>query len=372
MSDESPEREVEVVGMTAKERVMKDPVMRDIIFSYLDPWSVKKVRLVSRQWKSEIEHPKFWVNMFMRVGYSNVSEVMESRIIKLVDKIKIGILASTTTVEMLKKLFHAVVLSQLPQLKIIRQFSVSSQCDLSSIDPELLSQAVLRLEEFYVEVKLTTDQKRAILDKIIETEELKLKRFYYEDYTDGFPVDDISPDVVASSLVRLEDVGVKLSWDPVLALFNKIASDENIKLLKLSTEVITNLSHIPADTMAEAVVRLKEIDVNDTFLTPEQVQSIFNKIANCENLKLTHLNIRRNDLSSVPVDVLVEAISRLETVDLRNTHLNPDQAETIFHKIANCEKLKLTKLKIFDNDLSSVPADVLAEAISRLIHLFTY
>ena len=43
MSDESSE----VVGLTAKERVMRDPVMRDIIFSYLDPPSVKTVRLVS-------------------------------------------------------------------------------------------------------------------------------------------------------------------------------------------------------------------------------------------------------------------------------------------------------------------------------------
>ena len=38
---------MEVMGITARERVLGDPDMLDIIFSYLDPQSVKTVRLVS-------------------------------------------------------------------------------------------------------------------------------------------------------------------------------------------------------------------------------------------------------------------------------------------------------------------------------------
>ena len=41
------EREMEVMGITARERVLGDPDMLDIIFSYLDHRSVKRVRLVS-------------------------------------------------------------------------------------------------------------------------------------------------------------------------------------------------------------------------------------------------------------------------------------------------------------------------------------
>ena len=48
MSVESLEKEVEVLGLTARERVLEDPDMLDIIFSYLDPQFVKTVRLVSR------------------------------------------------------------------------------------------------------------------------------------------------------------------------------------------------------------------------------------------------------------------------------------------------------------------------------------
>ena len=38
---------MEVMGIAARERVLRDPDMLDIIFSYLDPPSVKSVRLVS-------------------------------------------------------------------------------------------------------------------------------------------------------------------------------------------------------------------------------------------------------------------------------------------------------------------------------------
>ena len=47
MSVSSLEREVEVMGIRARERVLRDSVMLDIIFSYLDPPSVKSVRLMS-------------------------------------------------------------------------------------------------------------------------------------------------------------------------------------------------------------------------------------------------------------------------------------------------------------------------------------
>ena len=48
MSLECLEREMELLGVTARERVLGDPDMLDIIFSYLDPPSVKTLRLVSR------------------------------------------------------------------------------------------------------------------------------------------------------------------------------------------------------------------------------------------------------------------------------------------------------------------------------------
>ena len=42
------EREKDVMGITARERVLGDPDMLDIIFSYLDEQSISRVGLVSR------------------------------------------------------------------------------------------------------------------------------------------------------------------------------------------------------------------------------------------------------------------------------------------------------------------------------------
>ena len=47
MTVKSLERDIETMHFTARERVLGDPDMLDIIFSYLDPQSVKTVRLVS-------------------------------------------------------------------------------------------------------------------------------------------------------------------------------------------------------------------------------------------------------------------------------------------------------------------------------------
>ena len=47
------EREMEVMGITARERVLGDPDMLDIIFSYLDEQSISRVGLVSRYVRNE-------------------------------------------------------------------------------------------------------------------------------------------------------------------------------------------------------------------------------------------------------------------------------------------------------------------------------
>ena len=209
---------------------------------------------------------------------------------------------------MVEQVFRAIVAGKLSLLKIIR--SKNNLC-LSSINPELFSEAVIRLEVFDGEnIHLSTDHYRAILDKIIETEDLKLKRYDIarQSYLSGIPADtvmkaavkleetniykdtlidydlfivkcfaespimnlkrlvvewrwmtDVPPDVLAADMVRFEEVNMKgglvtsdLSDDHFFALFNKIANSKDIKLRKLET--FDDLSHISPDILAEAVI----------------------------------------------------------------------------------------------------------------------
>ena len=75
----------------------------------------------------------------LEVNDGNVSEVMQSRVIKLVPEIKFGDLnQNQQALGMLAQLFSTLVAGDLSQLKKI----TFDSCDFSSISPELFSQAV--------------------------------------------------------------------------------------------------------------------------------------------------------------------------------------------------------------------------------------
>ena len=96
-----------------------------------------------------------------------VSQVMQSRIIHLVPMIDFCSTYyskaqnySKETVRMVEQDFRAIVAGELSLLKIIR--SKNNLC-LSSINPELFSEAVIRLEVFDAEnMILSTDHYRVI------------------------------------------------------------------------------------------------------------------------------------------------------------------------------------------------------------------
>ena len=101
---------------------------------------INHTNILCRLWRTEIERPEFWTSCRLRVNDNEdkVSEVMQSRMIKLVPKIEILKLRwNQKTAGMFGRLFKAVVAEEVSQLKNIRiLFNY-----LSSICPELLSQA---------------------------------------------------------------------------------------------------------------------------------------------------------------------------------------------------------------------------------------
>jgi len=374
-ASEKIKRTVGIPGLVT-EVMSSNTVILETVFSHLSPRAIKKAVLVSRTWRRVLETPKFWTKVILKVDNGNVSEVRKSKIIKLVSRIEFEVVSRNKKyLRTFERLIRAVVNNELSQLKTITTRTTGFRYDLSSISPELLSQAVVRLEECDLnDSKLSSEQVKAVLEKIIDTEDLKLKRFFcflnllkipadlimkasiklegtnvYSSLDSGLdwikfvaesPIMKLKslvthtygvpPDVLAAALVRVENVkAVVRSADQSLALFTKIVTSERIKLRKLDTR-FNDLSHISSHTMAEAVVRLENVNLTETSLTPDQVQSIFTKISNCENLKLTELDISDNILSSVPADVLVKAISRLERVNMSNTSLTRDQVTAIF------------------------------------------
>ena len=140
----------------------------------------------------------------------NVSQVMQSRIIQLVPVIEFKekiYLSHDQVAGMVEQLFRALVAGELSQLKKL-QDSTCGNLDLSSIDADLFSEAVIRLEDFYHYSTVSTDSHRAVLNKIIETEDLKLKSYYiWWRYLVGIP-----PNTFMKAAVKLEQTNIHHSF----------------------------------------------------------------------------------------------------------------------------------------------------------------
>ena len=69
-----------------------------------------------------------------------------------------------------------------------------------------------------------------------------------------------------------------------------------------------NLQAKSPDSLAEAMVGLREVDLSDTDLTEEHCQVLMDAIRNAEEKTLEKLNISENNLQAVSPDVLAEAV----------------------------------------------------------------
>ena len=117
--------------------------------------------------------------------------------------------------------------------------------------------------------------------------------------------------------------------------------------------------------MESRVVQLvPEITVGLLELASDQSVALFAKIINSQDMnRLKSLNIKSNNLSSVPKDLLAKAVVRLKRIKLYYTRLTAAQVGTLFAKIVNSPDMnRLKSLNIKWNNLSSVPGDLLAKA----------
>ena len=136
----------------------------------------------------------------------------------------------------------------------------------------------------------------------------------------------------------------------MVSLFTRIANHQNLKL-KVFKARGSNLSSLPSDILAESIIRLRKVYLPSANLTPDQVESIFLQISRCESLFLDTLYLSHNNVSRVSPEVLVEAVERLETVDLSFSGLTAAQLERILRVVEQRrEELRLKHLNLYGND----------------------
>ena len=122
-----------------------------------------------------------------------------------------------------------------------------------------------------------------------------------------------------------------------------------------------NLSGVPADILAMVVSHLKTVRLTFIQLATNQSVKVLDIIPS--SATLNNLDFWGNNLSAVPADILAMVVGRLETVNLSYTQLTTNQCVKVLESIP---PTRLTNLYLYGIDLSGVPADLLAKNVGRL------
>merc|ERR1712062_236673 len=83
-------------------------------------------------------------------------------------------------------------------------------------------------------------------------------------------------------------------------------------------------------------------------------------------LQTVNSGFRNNSLSALPARMLTRGLCNLEEANLANTRLNTRQVTAIFDDLLNIVPLQLKSFNLSNNNLSSVSLRALQNAVTRL------
>merc|ERR1719319_513642 len=123
-----------------------------------------------------------------------------------------------------------------------------------------------------------------------------------------------------------------------------------------------NIAQVPSAKLAQVVGRLRKINLAGNLLTTAQKTAVLEACASSETL--VDINLARNNLGEVPADLVAQAASNLQVMDLRYTRLSTAQCIAVLEACASSETL--ADINLARNNLGEVPADLVARAASNL------
>ena len=146
-------------------------------------------------------------------------------------------ISTNTGPDTVESLLHVVSEEGTPKLKkMTLQSATSSPTQLS---PDILAGASVKLEELKIEPQLSSVQWEAILTRIAGSQDSKLRKLFIEYPTGIWEISGMDPDILSQALIKLEALGdwmglwVILSPDQVLALFSRIRESPLSNLIEL-------------------------------------------------------------------------------------------------------------------------------------------
>ena len=137
----------------------------------------------------------------------------------------------------------------------------------------------------------------------------------------------LEPGLLTTTVTKMEIVAIRNTsltsqlWE---ALLTGICGDTNISSLDIS---YNTLSSIGPTLLVTAVNKLKTVNMRGTDLTSQQLEALFTAISRDTNIN--SLDISGNILSSIVPTLLVTAVNKLKTVTMYDTDLTREQVTRI-------------------------------------------
>lgn len=285
---------------------------------------------------------------------NDLSSVEPELLTWVITKLEVACLRNANiTTDQAQAIFTAIALNcQLTRLYLDNN-------DLSAVEPELFATAVTKLELASLKnTNITNVQAQAIFTAMSLSCHLKILQIASNNLS------SVDPELFARAITNLEmanfnDTNTNIHNDQAHAIFTAISLSCHLKTLQIAG---INLSSVEPELFARAITKLEMANLNTTNITNDQIQALFRALH--QNCQLMQLELAGNNLSSVEPELLATVVTKLNMENLNYTNITNDQAQAIFTAISlNCQ---LKELSLYGNNLSSVEPGLIAKVAAKL------
>jgi len=340
--------------MEAGERLLLPEIWLEVL-KFLPVTDLCNMSLVSMNMLDLCSRPKLWANSkikkikFRNGDVNQYFKIRKFRKVKKLDFSRIPI-----TLDNVQKILQYSMSTDLCEIDL-------QGINLSGIAPELVSKSLQPLQKVDLTfTKLTANHSEHLFSYFENNQPTKMKEISFK----AINLSTINPSMFASTIARMEKVNLsftELNTDQLTALIDKIVNgnDVNLKTIEFFS---VDLSGTSPSLLGQALGYLECVNLSNTELRFEHIQSIFEEIQRSKTLK--EVNLDFSELFYISSNLFAKSLIQLEKVSLACTVMDVEQLETLFELISKDSKIK--ELDLLDTDLTGLGAEMMGSAINKL------
>jgi len=287
----------------------------------------------------------------INLDFSEVFNVNDDIFAKSLTKLeKVSLACAVMDVAQLESLFTLIAKeTKMKELDLL-------DTDLTSLTPELLGQAIKRLEKINLSgSKLNGDQ----LNPMFQEFDFKLLKDINMDYLD---LSTVVPESIAMVLMNIHKISLKkcnLTSSQLNLIFESLSKNDvtDVKL-RSANFYGNNLKDVIPEFLQESATNLHYLDISNTNIPDTHMSSFLTHIGLTHRSRLKHLVLAGISLGDIKADLISSAMVTMEKLDLSNCNLSTLQLNVILGSVRH----PLKQLSLFNVDMEDVDRKILSQA----------